>query len=147
MKPETMRNDVQDRACNQLDDIVGNREALGDLIKDYVDQLIEHLTYVGDDWTISDVRDWSEDLGNIDDGATPISVYTTDRFKLWSDLYIDEDNLMNSEPIPIEIYRVDDVIDYELAVLNNCILSTIEGAVEHAIRRDEGLDFLAGRSL
>jgi hypothetical protein len=144
MKIQELIEKISERACVQLLDVVGNEYALIQLVQRYTDSLSDHLNLIGeDDWTITDVNRWAYYMLDVDDGDYhPIPVYTGDTVTLWNDLYLDERVLVGDDPMElgdVYVYRVSDVIDYELAILNSFILNEIEYAAESATADTKGL--------
>ncbi len=145
MKIQELIEKISERACVQLLDVVVNEYALIQLVQRYTDSLSDHLNLIGeDDWTITDVNRWAYYMLDVDDGDYhPIPVYTGDTVTLWNDLYLDERTLVGDDPMELgDIYRVSDVMDYELAILNSFILNAIEYAAGYAVE-----SFLSNRRI
>lgn len=142
MKIKELTERVHAYVCVRLQ-YVGSEYALDQLVQRYTDALSEHLSTVGDeDWALTDVNQWTYYMLDTGDGL-PIPVYTGDTVTLWNDLYLDERTLVGDDPMELgDVYRVSDVIDYELGILNSFILNEIEYAAGYAVE-----SFLSNRRI
>lgn len=143
MKIQELIERVHAHVCVRLQDVVGSEYALDQLVQRYTDALSEHLSTVGDeDWALTDVNQWTYYMLDTGDGL-PIPVYTGDTVTLWNDLYLDERVLVGDDPMELgDVYRVSDVMDYELAILNCFILNEIEYAAGYPVE-----SFLSNRRI
>ena len=135
MKIKELTERVHAYVCVRLQDVVGSEYALDQLVQRYMDDLSDHLNTIGnEDWALTDVNQWTYYMLDTGDGL-PIPVYTGDTVTLWNDLYLDERTLVGDDPMELsDIYRVSDVMDYELAILNSFILNEIEYAAGRLCR-------------
>lgn len=143
MKIKELTERVHAHVCVRLQYVVGSEYALDQLVQRYMDDLSDHLNTIGnEDWALTDVNQWTYYMLDTGDGL-PIPVYTGDTVTLWNDLYLDERTLVGDDPMELsDIYRVSDVMDYELAILNSFILNEIEYAAGYAVE-----SFLSNRRI